>query len=44
MFKKDEGKNVKIIFWVVLLDKEFLYYKGIYCGEVVGVVDIMKNN
>ena len=43
MLKKDEGKNVKTIFRASL-DKESLYHKGIHRGEVVGAVDITKNN
>ncbi|PFT44905.1 D-alanyl-D-alanine carboxypeptidase family protein [Bacillus cereus] len=44
MLKKDEGKNVKTIFRAASLDKESLYHKGIHRGEVVGAVDITKNN
>ena len=42
--KKDEGKNVKTAFRVNSVDKEALYQKGIHRGEVVGAVDIIKNN
>jgi D-alanyl-D-alanine carboxypeptidase len=44
MLKKDEGKNVKTIFRAASLDKDSLYHKGIHRGEVVGAVDITKNN
>ncbi|OOR28795.1 D-alanyl-D-alanine carboxypeptidase [Bacillus sp. N5-665] len=44
MLKKDEGKNVRTIFRVASLDKDSLYHKGIHRGEVVGAVDITKNN
>ncbi|MGH1286548.1 D-alanyl-D-alanine carboxypeptidase family protein [Bacillus toyonensis] len=44
VLKKDEGKNVKIIFRAASLDKDSLYQKGIHRGEVVGAVDITKNN
>ncbi|KPU51397.1 D-alanyl-D-alanine carboxypeptidase family protein [Bacillus wiedmannii] len=44
MLKKDEGKNVRTIFRAASLDKDSLYHKGIHRGEVVGAVDIMKNN
>ncbi|MEM5607263.1 D-alanyl-D-alanine carboxypeptidase family protein [Bacillus toyonensis] len=44
VLKKDEGKNVKTIFRVASLDKDSLYHKGIHRGEVVGAVDITKNN
>ncbi|WHY30415.1 D-alanyl-D-alanine carboxypeptidase family protein [Bacillus wiedmannii] len=44
MLKKDEGKNVRTIFRAASLDKESLYHKGIHRGEVVGAVDITKNN
>ncbi|PEM48657.1 D-alanyl-D-alanine carboxypeptidase family protein [Bacillus toyonensis] len=44
VLKKDEGKNVKTIFRAASLDKDFLYHKGIHRGEVVGAVDITKNN
>ncbi|PFJ17567.1 D-alanyl-D-alanine carboxypeptidase [Bacillus cereus] len=44
MIKKDEGKNVKTAFRVNPVDKESLYQKGIHRGEVVGAVDIIKNN
>ncbi|PFZ79307.1 D-alanyl-D-alanine carboxypeptidase [Bacillus toyonensis] len=44
VLKKDEGKNVKTIFRAASLDKDSLYHKGIHRGEVVGAVDITKNN
>ncbi len=44
MLKKDEGKNVRTIFRTASLDKDSLYHKGIHRGEVVGAVDITKNN
>ncbi|PDZ46526.1 D-alanyl-D-alanine carboxypeptidase family protein [Bacillus wiedmannii] len=44
MLKKDEGKNVRTIFRAASLDKDSLYHKGIHRGEVVGAVDITKNN
>ncbi|WP_025149211.1 D-alanyl-D-alanine carboxypeptidase family protein [Bacillus sp. H1a] len=44
MLKKDEGKNVKTTFRAASLDKESLYHKGIHRGEIVGAVDITKNN
>ncbi len=44
MLKKDEGKNVKTAFRVNPVNTESLYQKGIHRGEVVGAVDIMKNN
>ncbi|HDX9612138.1 TPA: D-alanyl-D-alanine carboxypeptidase [Bacillus toyonensis] len=44
VLKKDEGKNVKTIFRAASLDKDSLYQKGIHRGEVVGAVDITKNN
>ena len=44
MLKKDEGKNVKTTFRAASLDKDSLYHKGIHRGEVVGAVDITKNN
>ncbi|QWH59870.1 D-alanyl-D-alanine carboxypeptidase [Bacillus mycoides] len=44
MLKKDEGKNIKTAFRVNSVDKESLYQKGIHRGEVVGAVDIIKNN
>jgi D-alanyl-D-alanine carboxypeptidase len=44
MLKKDEGKNIKTAFRVTSVDKESLYQKGIHRGEVVGAVDIIKNN
>ncbi|KFN04616.1 D-alanyl-D-alanine carboxypeptidase [Bacillus clarus] len=44
MLKKDEGKNVQTVFRASTVDKESLYHKGIHRGEVVGAVDIKKNN
>ncbi|EJS66549.1 D-alanyl-D-alanine carboxypeptidase family protein [Bacillus cereus] len=44
MLKKDEGKNVKTAFRVNPVNTESLYQKGIHRGEVVGAVDIIKNN
>ncbi|MFB6644740.1 D-alanyl-D-alanine carboxypeptidase family protein [Bacillus toyonensis] len=44
VLKKDEGKNVKTIFRAASLNKDSLYHKGIHRGEVVGAVDITKNN
>lgn len=44
MLKKDEVKNVKTTFRAASLDKDSLYHKGIHRGEVVGAVDITKNN
>ena len=44
MLKKDEGKNVKTVFRAAPVDKEALYHKGIHRGEVVGTVDVTKNN
>ncbi|MGG0123163.1 D-alanyl-D-alanine carboxypeptidase family protein [Bacillus paranthracis] len=44
MLKKDEGKNVRTTFRAASLDKDSLYDKGIHRGEVVGAVDITKNN
>ncbi|PFV76167.1 D-alanyl-D-alanine carboxypeptidase [Bacillus sp. AFS059628] len=44
MLKKDEGKNVRTIFRAASLDEDSLYHKGIHRGEVVGAVDITKNN
>ncbi|MFJ8415038.1 D-alanyl-D-alanine carboxypeptidase family protein [Bacillus paramycoides] len=44
MLKKDEGKNVKTTFRAASLDTESLYHKGIHRGEIVGAVDITKNN
>ena len=35
---------MKTIFRAASLDKESLYHKGIHRGEVVGAVDITKNN
>ncbi|WP_243521201.1 D-alanyl-D-alanine carboxypeptidase family protein [Bacillus pseudomycoides] len=44
MLKKDEGKNVKTIFRTAPVDKEKLYQKGIHRGDVIGIVDVTKNN
>ena len=44
MLKKDEGKNVKTVFRTAPVDKEKLYQKGIHRGDVIGTVDVTKNN
>ncbi|WP_439742630.1 D-alanyl-D-alanine carboxypeptidase family protein [Bacillus pseudomycoides] len=44
MLKKDEGKNVKAVFRTAPVDKEKLYQKGIHRGDVIGIVDVTKNN
>ncbi|CAI8903404.1 D-alanyl-D-alanine carboxypeptidase family protein [Bacillus pseudomycoides] len=44
MLKKDEGKNVKTVFRTAPVDKEKLYQKGIHRGDVIGIVDVTKNN
>ena len=44
MLKKDEGKNVKTVFRAASVDKEQLYQKGIHRGDVIGTVDVTKNN
>ncbi|PGE98906.1 D-alanyl-D-alanine carboxypeptidase [Bacillus pseudomycoides] len=44
MLKKDEGKNVKTVFRTAPFDKEKLYQKGIHRGDVIGIVDVTKNN
>ncbi|WP_459500900.1 D-alanyl-D-alanine carboxypeptidase family protein [Bacillus sp. C1] len=44
VLKKDEGKNVKTSFRANSLDAEQLYQKGIHRGDVIGTVDVMKNN
>ncbi|WP_410981790.1 D-alanyl-D-alanine carboxypeptidase family protein [Bacillus cereus] len=44
MLKKDEGKNVKTVFKAATVDKEQLYQKGIHRGDVIGTVDVTKNN
>ncbi|MBO1578181.1 D-alanyl-D-alanine carboxypeptidase family protein [Bacillus sp. XF8] len=44
MLKKDEGKNVKTVFKAAPVDKEKLYQKGIHRGDVIGTVDVTKNN
>ena len=35
---------MRTIFRAASLDKDSLYHKGIHRGEVVGAVDITKNN
>ncbi|SDZ00356.1 D-alanyl-D-alanine carboxypeptidase family protein [Bacillus sp. 166amftsu] len=44
MLKKDEGKNVKTVFRTTPIEKSTLYQNGIHRGEVVGTVDVTKNN
>ena len=44
ILKKGGGENVKAAFRAGTLDKGSLYHKGIHRGEVVGAVDITKNN
>ncbi|KEK23549.1 D-alanyl-D-alanine carboxypeptidase family protein [Bacillus gaemokensis] len=44
ILKKDEGKNVQAIFRKATVDKEMLYKRGIHRGDVVGTVDVKKNN
>ncbi|MDH2886633.1 D-alanyl-D-alanine carboxypeptidase [Bacillus cytotoxicus] len=44
MLKKGEGKNVKTVFRKAPVDTDSLYERGIHRGEVVGTVDITKNN
>ncbi|MEN1935642.1 D-alanyl-D-alanine carboxypeptidase family protein [Paenibacillus sp. 102] len=44
MLKKDEGKNVKTVFKAAPVDNEKLYQKGIHRGDVIGTVNVTKNN
>ncbi|PGZ18010.1 D-alanyl-D-alanine carboxypeptidase family protein [Bacillus cereus] len=44
MLKKDEGKNVKTVFRATSVNKEQLYQQGIRRGDVIGTVDVTKNN
>ncbi|WP_369900548.1 D-alanyl-D-alanine carboxypeptidase family protein [Bacillus manliponensis] len=44
VMKQNEGKNVKAVFKQSEIDKKSLYETGIHRGDVIGTVDVMKNN
>ena len=44
MLKKEEGKNVQTAFHTAPIDEATLYKSGIHRGDVIGTVDVTKNN
>ncbi|MDM5187571.1 D-alanyl-D-alanine carboxypeptidase family protein [Bacillus sp. DX4.1] len=44
MLKKEEGKNVQTVFRSAPVDEGQLYERGIHRGDVIGTVDVKKNN
>lgn len=44
MMKQNEGKNVQAVFKQSELGEKELYKEGIHRGDVIGTVELMKNN